>query len=115
MPIPDDKDDAALSARLDRLKTEIQREKAEAEAPRMKTAVEFDSATTSGMAAGMRVVSELVAGVLVGGLIGYGLDYWLGTKPWLLLLCLLLGSAAGFNNVYRLGRKSTTGGGELKR
>lgn len=52
----------------------------------------------SGMRAGVEVVSALVVGV---GL-GYALDRWLGTWPWLFLVFFVLGSAAGVMNVYRL-------------
>lgn len=51
-----------------------------------------------GFRAGVEVVSALVVGV---GL-GLVLDRWLGTWPWLFLLCFVLGSAAGVLNVYRL-------------
>jgi ATP synthase protein I len=54
-----------------------------------------------GMAYGMRMAAEMVAAVLVGGGIGWGLDRWLGTKPWLFLLFFLLGFAAGVLNVVR--------------
>ena len=54
-----------------------------------------------GMAYGMRMATELVAAVIVGGLIGYALDWWLGTKPWLFLLFFVLGFAAGVLNVLR--------------
>jgi ATP synthase protein I len=47
---------------------------------------------------------ELVAGVFVGGLIGWFLDNWLGTSPLFLLIFLLLGIAAGFLNVIRATR-----------
>ena len=49
----------------------------------------------------MRTGVELVAGVGVGALVGYGLDRWLGTSPWLLILCFVLGAAAGMLNAYR--------------
>ena len=49
----------------------------------------------------MRTGVELVAGVVVGGLVGYGLDRWLDTSPWLLILCFMLGAAAGMLNAYR--------------
>jgi ATP synthase protein I len=32
---------------------------------------------------------------------GYYLDRWLGTSPWLMLVGLLLGIAAGFLNLFR--------------
>lgn len=54
-----------------------------------------------GMAAGLRMASEMVGAVLVGAAIGYGLDLFLGTKPWLLLLFFVLGFAAGVLNVMR--------------
>ena len=44
---------------------------------------------------------ELVAGVAVGAGVGYGLDVWLGSSPWMLIVCFILGSAAGMMNVYR--------------
>jgi len=54
-----------------------------------------------GMAYGMRMAVDLVAAVFVGGLIGWGLDWVLGSRPWLLLLFFLLGFAAGILNVMR--------------
>jgi ATP synthase protein I len=54
-----------------------------------------------GMAYGMRMATELVSAVIVGGLIGYALDWWLNTKPWLFLLFFVLGFAAGVLNVLR--------------
>ena len=51
-----------------------------------------------GFRAGVEVVSALVVGIAVG----YGLDRWLGTWPWLFLLFFVAGSAAGVLNVYRL-------------
>ena len=39
---------------------------------------------------------------VAGGVgIGYYLDKWLGTQPWLLILFLFFGIAAGFRNLYR--------------
>lgn len=61
-----------------------------------------DSAVRArGMAYGLRMASELVGAVLVGGVIGYVLDQWLGTWPWLFLVFFLLGFAAGVLNVIR--------------
>src|SRR5262247_1165672 len=54
-----------------------------------------------GMAYGMRMAAELVAAVVVGGIIGWGLDWVLGSRPWLFLLFFLLGFAAGVVNVLR--------------
>lgn len=51
---------------------------------------------------GMRAGVELVSALLVGGAIGWGLDLWLGTRPVLLGVFLLLGAVAGLLNVVRL-------------
>jgi ATP synthase protein I len=59
----------------------------------------------AGMAEGMRLSAELLAGVLVGLGVGWALDRWLGTAPWLLLVFLLLGTAAGILTVIRSGNK----------
>jgi ATP synthase protein I len=56
---------------------------------------------SSGLARGLRLSTELVAGVLVGAGIGWGLDRWLGISPWGLIVFLLLGFAAGVLNVVR--------------
>lgn len=54
-----------------------------------------------GMSYGFKIGSEFVGAILVGAAIGYGLDYLLGTKPWLLLLFFVLGFVAGVLNVMR--------------
>ena len=50
---------------------------------------------------GFRLAADLLAGVLGGFAIGWGLDYWLGTSPWFLLGLIVLGMAAGILNVIR--------------
>jgi len=44
---------------------------------------------------------NLVAATAIGLAIGYHLDKWLKTSPWLLMLFLLFGIAAGFVNLFR--------------
>jgi ATP synthase protein I len=51
---------------------------------------------------GFRAGVELVSALVVGVGIGWLLDRWLGTWPWLFLLFFVIGSAAGMMNVYRL-------------
>ncbi len=53
------------------------------------------------MAMGLRLSSELVAGVLVGAGLGWGFDRLLSTSPWGLIVFLLLGFTAGVINVMR--------------
>ena len=55
----------------------------------------------SGWNRGVRLGSEFVAAILVGAGIGWLLDTWLHTSPWLLLVMLIAGFAAGVLNVVR--------------
>ena len=53
---------------------------------------------------GLRVTVELFSAVMVGAGIGYLLDNLLGLTPWMLVLFLFFGGAAGILNMYRLVR-----------
>lgn len=55
----------------------------------------------TGLSRGLRLGSEFIAAILVGAGIGYLLDLWLGTSPWILLVMVLVGFAAGVLNVTR--------------
>ncbi len=62
--------------------------------------------TSIGLA--FRLTTELVAGLVVGIAIGWGLDRWLGTMPWFVLLFLFLGMTAGILNVVKTARRMNT-------
>ncbi|MDC9823649.1 AtpZ/AtpI family protein [Devosia sp. ZB163] len=64
---------------------------------------EFRSATRdmSALSRGLRLGSEFVAAILVGAGLGFLLDQWLHTSPWLFLVMVMLGFAAGVLNVVR--------------
>ena len=49
--------------------------------------------------------TELVAAVGVGTIIGFILDSWFGTKPWLIIIFFFLGAAAGIMNVIRAAER----------
>ena len=49
--------------------------------------------------------TELVAAVLVGTIIGFILDTWFDTKPWLIIIFFFLGAAAGILSVIRAANK----------
>jgi ATP synthase protein I len=95
----DQETDAALSARLkdlgDRLDQKRLNQLSESapEAPR--------TVDSSAVARGLRLSTELVAGVIVGAAIGWGLDHLLGISPWGFIVFLLLGFAAGILNLMR--------------
>ena len=57
------------------------------------------------MSFAFRLATELVAGVFVGGFLGWGLDRLLGTAPILLIICLLLGVAGGLLNSVRAAQR----------
>ena len=48
-----------------------------------------------------KLSTELVAAVAVGTIIGFILDNWVGTKPWLILIFFFVGVIAGISNVIR--------------
>ena len=58
-------------------------------------------AESSAVGYAFRIAAELVSGLLVGLAIGWLLDRWLGTRPWLMIVFFFLGAAAGILNVYR--------------
>ena len=49
--------------------------------------------------------TELVAAVAVGTIIGFILDSWFDTKPWLMIIFFFLGTAAGILNVIRTANR----------
>jgi ATP synthase protein I len=93
-------DEAALSARLQRLGEGLGEARGRA-APPSDSPGGDRAATASGYARGFRLSSELVGGVLVGAGLGWLIDRWLGISPWGFIVFLLLGFAAGVLNVMR--------------
>jgi ATP synthase protein I len=63
-------------------------------------------ATGKGMGLGFRMASDFAAAVIVGALLGWGLDALFGWTPWALISCLLLGFVAGVRNVVAAANKA---------
>jgi ATP synthase protein I len=83
---------------LEDFDTRLKRLQAETRPPERKRATDEP---TSGMGMAFSIAAHMVAGVGLGAFVGYWLDRWLGTSPWLLIVFFFLGSAAGMLNVYR--------------
>lgn len=98
-----------LRARLERLDEALRRAEADQVAP---VATAAQKGRSHAMRVGLNAVSEFVGAVLVGGLLGWQADRWLGSGPWLLILLLGFGVAAGFYNVYRVARPKAVPGAE---
>jgi ATP synthase protein I len=98
-------DEAALSARLQRLGDRLNT----VSRPTENDLGSRPAADMSAFARGFRLSTELVAGVVVGALIGWLLDRWLGISPWGLIVFLLLGFAAGVLNVMRAAGVASDG------
>jgi len=96
-------DEAALSARLGSLDQRLSEIRGSRKIETDPSGNEQDTAQAraSAMAIGLRLSSELVAGVLVGAGLGWGFDRLLSTSPWGLIVFLLLGFTAGVMNVMR--------------
>ena len=90
--LPPDARLESLDQRLDR----VQRREAE------KASKEQGDSSTR---AGRMVVNQLVGGPLGGLIVGWLLDRWLGTAPWLMLGLMFVGFAGGFINVIRISNK----------
>ncbi|SFG75921.1 AtpZ/AtpI family protein [Methylobacterium gossipiicola] len=92
--------DDDLSQRLKRLETQIERKRPSApsgSAPRSGS-----STGPSPLGQAMRLSTEFIAGVLAGGILGWMADHFLGTKPWGLIVLLMLGFLTGVYNVMRV-------------
>jgi ATP synthase protein I len=95
-------DEAALSARLgslDQRLSEIRGNRKNGTDQPGES--ENGAARASAMARGFRLSSELIAGVVVGAAIGWGIDRLLSTSPFGFIVFFLLGFVAGLINLVR--------------
>ncbi|MEQ1771810.1 MAG: AtpZ/AtpI family protein [Devosia sp.] len=75
--------------------------RAKSHRPAAAAAEQMRQREMSGMSRGFRLASEFVAAIFVGAGLGLLVDYFLPTRPWGLLVLMLLGFAAGVLNVIR--------------
>ena len=70
-----------------------------------KEVQDLDEKKGSFMGNAFKLGTELVAAVAVGTIIGFILDNWFDTKPWLIIIFFFLGAAAGMLNVIRAAKR----------
>jgi ATP synthase protein I len=101
----EERESAALRSRLNKLSADLSGSK-DLDAGKGEKDAGFSAGPLGeAMNLGFRVTGEFVAAVVVGALIGWPLDKWLGTTPLFLIVFVLFGAAAGFWNVYRIAVK----------
>lgn len=95
--------DRDLQDRLARLASAIEKKQAESAIGDQEAARQaaMGGETGKAMSLGLRVLAELVGGVVVGALIGWQIDQWTGLSPLFLIVFLALGIAAGFMNMMK--------------
>jgi ATP synthase protein I len=98
-PGDDTPDTGDLAARIAR---------ARAAQPERKIPVDVKVPGLSGASRGYRLASEFVAAIVVGGVLGYGIDFVAHTRPWAMIVLLLLGFAAGVRNIVRASAEMNT-------
>ncbi len=91
--------DAALDERRKALEGKIAVERAEIAS--QDHAHMSSQADAQGLGSIFKLSSEFVGGVFAGGLLGWMIDHFAHTKPWGLIVCTLLGFAAGILNMMR--------------
>ncbi|GGF45418.1 ATP synthase protein I [Azorhizobium oxalatiphilum] len=101
--------DPVLSDRLQRLNAAL--DKARPKDQSQPAGSRADTSTASGMAMAFRLGTEFVSGVLVGALVGWGLDKVLGIAPWGIIILTLVGFGAGVLNMMRAAGQMPTGKG----
>jgi|TARA_B110000438_G_scaffold299264_1_gene349101 ATP synthase protein I len=79
-----------ISARLEIAKKKIE-----------KNITKDKSSNAASLGKALKISTELVASVVVGTLLGFILDGWFDTRPWLTISFFFMGVGAGFLNVIR--------------
>jgi ATP synthase protein I len=91
--------DVELSGRLQRLEQRLAQ--AQSAETKRSAADQTSSTAPSAMGKAFRLSTEFMAGILAGAGLGYALDTFAGTRPWGMIVLLMLGFGAGIWNVMR--------------
>ena len=63
--------------------------------------IKNNGSNTASLGKALKISTELVAAVVVGTTLGFILDNWFDTKPWLTISFFFMGTAAGILNVIK--------------
>jgi len=86
----------SLEERRDSLHERLERAR-----PKDEGIEKSDDVSRKGYSQALKISSEFISAIVVGGIIGYLLDLLLPTKPWGMIVFILLGFCAGVLNVLR--------------
>ena len=84
------KDLKEISARLEIAKRNIKKDQ-----------IKNKSSNAASLGKALKISTELVAAVVVGTTLGFILDNWLDTRPWLTISFFFMGVVAGILNVIK--------------
>ena len=70
-----------------------------------KNQIKNKGANAASLGKALKISTELVAAVIVGATLGFILDSWFDTKPWLTICFFFIGVTAGILNVIRSAKK----------
>ena len=88
------KDIKEISARLEIAKRNIKKDQ-----------IKNKSSNVASLGKALKIGTELVAAVVVGSTLGFILDGWFGTKPWLIISFFFMGVIAGILNVIKSAKR----------
>jgi len=88
------KDFKEISTRLEIAKKNIKKDQ-----------IKNKGANAASLGKALKISTELVAAVMVGATLGFILDSWFDTKPWLTICFFFIGVTAGILNVIRSAKK----------
>ena len=71
----------------------------------IKKQIKSNDSNATSLGKALKISTELVAAVVVGTTLGFILDNWLDTRPWLTISFFFMGVAAGILNVIKSAKK----------
>ena len=89
-------DPEADRRRIDEIDAQLKKARGTVEKPRGPALVSHRQTAVA-----YRVLVDMIAGLLVGGFLGYWLDRWWGTRPYMLVAMTVVGFAGGMHNAWR--------------